>query len=512
MADVGSHIRTLGRYVLFDVIAAGGMATVHLARMRSDGGFSMTVAIKRLHRHLAMDPAFVAMFVDEARLAARIRHRNVVGTLDVLTHEGELLLVMEYVPGLSLARILRNGRPPAGVAVRIVADLLRGLDAAHEAVDERGKSLEIVHRDVSPENVLVDRDGVAHVLDFGIAKARGRAQSTREGELKGKLAYMAREQIVGGRVDRRCDVHAAGVVLWEALTGESLRRGLALVDAAASVRTGGAPAPSSRVAGLSSALDAVVLRALSPDPDERFATAREMVEALEKAMVPSSAQEVGAFVAANFADVLAQMDAMVSDVERRTLEGYEPLTVLRDAVDAEHASARDERAELPTETGVVPPSVHPPVGGLEAPRKRSRKFVITSALVVLIGALATLHWSRQRPSREWMAGTPAAASMPSAMAEAAMDAPEFDAPEFTERIARGVASVGTGSDVPSRPPKDPASSEGSRSSEGPRVGKVPRHVRQPAPRHSGHLDRCEVPYVVDRSGIRRIKTDCALIY
>ena len=221
-----SGVRIAGRYVLCDEIAHGGMATVYVGRLVGSAGFARTVAIKRLHAAYARDPDFVSMFVDEARLAARIHHPNVVSTLDVVALEGELFLVMEYIQGESLARLERlasdrGDRIPEAMAASMIAGILHGLHAAHEARDERGEPLGIVHRDVSPQNVLVGVDGVARVLDFGIAKAAGRIQTTRDGQLKGKLAYMSPEQL-RGEVTRTTDVYAAGVVLWEALTGRQL--------------------------------------------------------------------------------------------------------------------------------------------------------------------------------------------------------------------------------------------------------------------------------------------------
>ena len=174
--------------MLCDEIAAGGMATVHFGRLLGPVGFSRTVAIKRLHPQLARDPDFVAMFVDEARLAARIRHPNVVPTLDVVATEGELFLVMDYVPGESLSRLLRasraSGLVPPRIASAIFCGALHGLHAAHEATDERGTPLGIVHRDVSPQNILIGSDGVPRVLDFGVAMAAGRAQATGPGRSK----------------------------------------------------------------------------------------------------------------------------------------------------------------------------------------------------------------------------------------------------------------------------------------------------------------------------------------
>jgi serine/threonine-protein kinase len=203
------------------------MATVYVARMSGAAGFARTVAIKRLHPHLAADPAFSAMFVDEARLAARIRHPNVIDTLDVVADSGELFLVMDFVLGETLARLIRQTEKrgihlPAPVVSSIVVGALEGLHAAHEATNERGEPLGIVHRDISPQNILVARDGVARVLDFGVAKAAGRVQETEGGEIKGKLAYMSPEQLTRKPVDRRCDIFAMGIVLWEALTSKRL--------------------------------------------------------------------------------------------------------------------------------------------------------------------------------------------------------------------------------------------------------------------------------------------------
>src|ERR1019366_7046955 len=194
--------RVVGRYLLHGEIASGGMGTAHFAR----------------------DPEFVKMFYDEARLAACIAHPNVVPTLDVFAEGDEVFLVMEYVRGVSLAQLARMGRVagarmPANIGLAVVGGMLQGLHAAHEARNDRGEPLELVHRDVSPQNVLVGIDGIARLLYFGVAKAAGRLQTTREGQLKGKLAYMAPEQVHGAALTRRADIYGASVVLWEVLTG-----------------------------------------------------------------------------------------------------------------------------------------------------------------------------------------------------------------------------------------------------------------------------------------------------
>jgi serine/threonine-protein kinase len=312
--------RIIGRYALYDRIASGGMATVHYGRLAGPVGFSRTVAIKRMHPHFAEDPDFVSMFLDEARLAARVHHPNVVPTVDVVATEGELFLVMEYVQGETLGRLLRiaakaNERVPPPIATAIASGLLHGLHAAHEAKDERGEPLGIVHRDVSPQNVLVGVDGMPRVLDFGVAKAAGRLQTTRAGQIKGKLAYMAPEQATRGGVTRRSDVYSAAVVLWETLAG---RRLFDADDEAGMLRAvlAGASIPPSRFAnGVPAALDAVVLRALRLDPGERFATAREMASALEAAAPVAIPPTVGAWVERIAGDAIASQVVRLAEIE-----------------------------------------------------------------------------------------------------------------------------------------------------------------------------------------------------
>src|SRR4051794_38844344 len=188
-APSSNGARIVGRYAFYSEFAAGGMASVHFGRLLGAAGFARTVAIKCLHPQFAKDPEFVSMFVDEARLAARIRHPNVVQTLDVVQSDDELFLVMDYVHGESLASLLKRAhamgrKVPLRIAIKIIQHSLFGLHAAHAATTERGEPLHLVHRDMSPHNVLVGVDGVARVLDFGIAKAGGRVQVTRDGQVK----------------------------------------------------------------------------------------------------------------------------------------------------------------------------------------------------------------------------------------------------------------------------------------------------------------------------------------
>ena len=312
---------TLGRYAIYEEIGAGGMATVHLGRLTGPANFARTVAIKRLHAHLARQPEFVTMFLDEARLAARVRHRNVVATLDIVTASVQPYLVMEYVQGESLARLQsaarqRGERIPPAVACSIVAGILHGLHAAHEATNERGETLGIVHRDVSPQNVMVGVDGVARVLDFGVAKAAGRLQTTREGRLKGKLAYTAPELVRGTAIARTADVYSAAVVLWEMLAGDRLFAGDNEANILERVLFADVGPPSRGAKDVPPELDAIVLQALARNPARRFATAREMARAIESTIPIASPSEVGDWV-----ETLAQQSLLERAEKTARIEG-----------------------------------------------------------------------------------------------------------------------------------------------------------------------------------------------
>ena len=317
----------VGRYAVYGEIASGGMATVHFGRLLGSAGFSRTVAIKRLHPQFAKDPEFVNMFLDESRLAGRIHHPNVVQTLDVVVLDTELFLVMEYLEGESLARLAKTSRErrqriPLPLVSAVLCGTLHGLHAAHEATDERGARLEVVHRNLSPHNILVGADGLPRVIDFGIARAAGRLQTTREGQIKGKLAYMAPEQLLGQPIDPRTDVYAAGAVLWEMLTGRRLfnqeNQG-AIITAV--LRRPVAP-PSTLAPGVPKELDAIALRALERVPAMRFASAREMALALEACVPVASPTRLAAWVLELAGDVYREHAKVVSAIERESGSGW----------------------------------------------------------------------------------------------------------------------------------------------------------------------------------------------
>jgi serine/threonine-protein kinase len=313
--------QVVGRYALYGRLAAGGMATVHLGRVMEADGTARTVAVKRLHPQFCKDPEFVAMFIDEARLAARIKHPNVVETLDILTMGQELLLVMEYIRGECFSKLLRAARrknlePSIGVVGRIASGMLHGLHAAHEATDDRGEALNVVHRDISPQNVMIDVNGLVKVLDFGVAKASARIQITRDGQMKGKLSYMSPEQLQGMPVDRRADVFACGVVLWEALTRRRLFVGEDASEVLRKILKDEVPPPSQWVAGLSPEVDAVVLRALSKDPEQRYQTAEELALDVEKIIELASEAEVGLWIDSVAGEILGKRERLLEEIER----------------------------------------------------------------------------------------------------------------------------------------------------------------------------------------------------
>jgi serine/threonine-protein kinase len=328
----------IGRYEVLDVIAKGGMATVHLGRLEGAAGFSRPVAIKRLHPHLARDPAFVAALADEARIASRIAHPNVVAPLDVIEDGGEVIVVYEYVRGCSLAALLgRTGAVPHPIGIAIVIDLLEGLGAAHAAG--------IVHRDVSPQNTMVGTDGRARVLDFGIALARGRLQpETEAGKVKGKLAYMAPEQAMLDTATPQSDIYSAGVVLWELLAGERFRQ------------------PPQAPSG-NETLDLVTLRALEHHAKKRWATAAEFAAALRASCDVAPTSEVARWIEPLAKGELERLSALAP--------GSEPPQEPRIPVDPDATTRSDATA----------------------PPRRSRAALYAIALGIALIAAAAVHAS-----------------------------------------------------------------------------------------------------------------------
>jgi hypothetical protein len=538
MSEPVSPSRIVGRYALHSEIAAGGMATVHLGRLLGLVGFSRMVAVKRLHPQFAKDPEFVAMFLDEARLAARIRHPNVVPTLDVVAENGELFLVMEYVHGEPLSKLVRLSTEPIApqVVAAIVAGALHGLHAAHEATDERGMPLDIVHRDVSPQNVFVGADGIARVLDFGIAKAAGRIQVSREGQIKGKLAYMAPEYVRRGTASRKTDIYAAAVVLWEALTRRRLFEAENEYTLFHKMMEHRVDPPSHFVPGLPAAFDAVAMRGLSRDPAARFETAREMAIALERCAGVASTTEVGEWVARTAAEGLGERARLMTLIESHPAHGGvvvaggsatstpAPPAAMgaaaprRLSIDAESEVLTVERIGAPaTLAAGQEPAQHTAVtmtASFDKGRpRRSRAIVVASVVVVIALALgvggAQLGARTPAPSLET---TTAPSSTDVAPAPAALD--------VDPSVSAAPGASAAPSSISSLPEASGSTSDGATSATGVTgvagvTAKAPS-TRRPAlpsrPATTGApgntSSACNPPYVVDAQGIRRLKREC----
>ena len=567
-----ASVRRIGRYLLCDAIASGGMATVHLGRFVGPQGFSRTVAIKQLHQHFARSSEFVAMFLDEARILSRIRHPHVVAPLDVLVLDGELFIVMEYVHGASFSELLDacRGPVPSRIASAIVIQMLLGLHAAHEATSERGEPLSIVHRDISPHNVLVGSDGIARVADFGIAKAESRARTTGDGTLKGKLGYMAPEQLRSAPVDRKTDLFACGIVLWEALTGERLYAADNIVALFDKVENKTISPPSELVPVLPRAVDDLVRRALTLDPPQRFSTAREMALELERALPPASTLEVSEWVnglvgphlrvRAERISELESVDAgelplnasgsnPAADVHATTL----PVSVTTDdtlaagvpetlaAIGVNRTAAIPLRAASPVAATTTFQAVTAAPTGAEADgvrnlisetsrsaaNRRLARVLWLAAPLALCAAAFGAYWQRATPHAvNGNSGGFAASSArlsgtgDSGSAGVASSLPPRLEPPRPLSTAWPTASTSVGTPrlsatqapkpgVVARTPVPRAASSSPTSPASPALPAATSSAAQStAGRSSGSQRKCAVPYFVDDQGVKRFKPEC----
>jgi Protein kinase domain/PEGA domain len=288
------HPTKFGKYLLLERIAVGGMAEVFVAKAFGVEGFERLLAIKKILPTMGEDAEFIRMFVDEARIAVQLAHANIVQVLELGKHEESLYIAMEYVSGRDLRQLMERFRKrqepmPLPQVCLIVAEVCEALDHAHRKRDAQGRPLGIVHRDVSPQNVLVSFEGEVKLIDFGIAKAESRLQKTQSGILKGKFSYMSPEQVKGDAVDGRSDVFACGILLWELVCGEKLFVGESDYAVLEKVRLGAIPPPRSRNPRCPEALERVILKALAIDPARRYQTASGLHDDLMRFTVASGA-------------------------------------------------------------------------------------------------------------------------------------------------------------------------------------------------------------------------------
>jgi serine/threonine-protein kinase len=498
------------------------MATVHYGRLLGPVGFARTVAIKRLHAQLANDPEFVSMFLDEARLAARVRHPNVVQTLDVVALDGELFLVMDYVQGESLWRLMhavRAGKQtiPLEIVSSIVCGTLHGLNAAHEATNESGEPLHIVHRDVSPHNVVAGADGIARVLDFGVAKAAGRVHTTREGQLKGKLAYMAPEQVMGGPIDRRTDVFATGILLWEALTLQRLFAGDHEGATIANVIHMPIPAPSTVVGDLPHGIDEVVLRALERDRSKRFDSARDMALELERRVPVASPTRVADWVQKLAHEALTKRARAIAKIESDSGGMRRPSPSAPDVTPSEPATDRPswptgahESGEEPTKldvtlsassTLVMQERLAPSLG------KRAKIYVMGGLGAAVLAILPAAALRSQRGTSPPVDGAQSTVARPSP--EAAPGVSPLPMPSVAASVAEATSVAPSVAPSLAEPVPSPSVSAAP-----PRVrppgalGIAPRLTTRPAPSPTAASKPCAIRSYIDETGIKHFVREC----
>jgi serine/threonine-protein kinase len=326
-----SSNQRFGKYELLSLLATGGTAEIHLARLAGEAGFEKIVVIKRLLPTLIDDTEFTQMFLDEARLGARLAHGNIVSTLELGQVNGRYFIAMEYLAGMSLAQLMvgvgkQRMTLPADLALAMMAQGAAGLHYAHECKTPEGKEMRIVHRDVSPQNLIVSFDGLVKVVDFGIAHADAsfREARTKAGMVKGKFAYMAPEQCSGKAVDRRTDVFALGVVVHEMLTGRRLFKRKSTYETYTAIMSGVYPKPSQVAPGLEPGLDDLIMPAIAFSPDERYSTAEAFGEAMLNYLFAKGKRvgnrDIKAYIAKYFAPEIKEHDDRMSRILRGETE------------------------------------------------------------------------------------------------------------------------------------------------------------------------------------------------
>jgi serine/threonine-protein kinase len=366
----------LGQYLLLTELGAGGMARVNLALARGPGHCDKLLVIKRIQERFAEDPDFVTMFLDEARLAARMRHPNLVQVNEVGQMDGRYYMAMEYLEGQSLGRVrsrLGSRRLPLRLHLQVLADVLSGLHHAHELCDVDRGPLHVIHRDATPDNIFITYDGSVKVLDFGIAKASDQSTETLAGTLKGKVTYMPPEQARGEKLDRRADVFTVGVMLWEAATGARMWNTCDHSTILRRLFANDIPAPRAANPLLGDRIEAVILKACAPRREDRQATAAELQEEIEALLAELGGRvperELGQLVATHFDSERAQIRSRIQGSLRQVSKQAD-LAPSRSITRAEPASALARRAEprapSPRETGPAAPrreeTAQPPSG------------------------------------------------------------------------------------------------------------------------------------------------------
>jgi len=361
-ADARQLRRQIGRYEVLHRLGHGGMATVYMARATGSAGFEKLVALKVIHPHLAAEPNLVEMFLDEARIAAQIHNPHVVEILDLGHERGDYYMVMEFVDGETLSALIRKLRAteehlPLAVVLQILIDACEGLRAAHELRDGDGSPFGVIHRDVSPQNLLIDLDGWVRIVDFGIMKAKGKRTDTRTGQLRGKLPYMSPEQAESRPLTPACDLFALGVVLWELCTGERLFAGKSDVETLAKVVACERPSLASVRPDLPEVLETVLEKTLARDPSVRYSSAAQMGKELRlllRDVVRTEDGEPRALLAAIMREGFGEQSEYRRAMTRRDRPGRPSLALVQtDDGNAEETRRHPPRTST-TPLGLVP--------------------------------------------------------------------------------------------------------------------------------------------------------------
>jgi len=370
-AEIGSAANS---YEILAKLASGGMAEIFLAKSASIGGVERYVVLKRIMRHRAADTQLVRMFLDEARLAAQLQHANIAQVYDIGKLGDAYFFTMEYVHGETVRALLHRSHAlrkpvPLGCVLTIAAGTAAGLDYAHGRIGHDGRPLNIVHRDVSPSNLMVSFDGGVKIVDFGVAKAADRIHDTRSGTVKGKIAYLSPEQCKGTPVDRRSDLFSFGIVMWEMLTTERLYRRGSDFDNMTAIVNEATVAPSTKRSEVPPELDAIVLRLLAKDPDQRFQTAGEALEAIEQVAAQSGSVLSTAGLGRQMRELFGQRPEPWIELE--SLEVHEGVTVTGEPVVGESVGSA---ASLELQLATVQP-----LGGAVPTLEASAKIEAPSA-------------------------------------------------------------------------------------------------------------------------------------
>jgi serine/threonine protein kinase len=484
----------VGKYRIISLLGQGGTAEVYLAAADGPSGFCKLVVLKTLKAHLASDEEFRDMFLREARLAALLHHPNIVQTNEVLETAGKSgapVIVMEYLDGQPLSQLIGRGRTGAvtpAMQVRVLADALLGLHAAHELTDFDGAPLGLVHRDVSPQNLFVTVAGEAKVLDFGIAKLERSLVETDAGTIKGKLRYMAPEQLAGRRLDRRTDVYAAGVILWEALAGERMWRGCDEAEIRVRIQNGALPLPRVTRPEPPAAVQAICRRALALAPADRYPTALAMADELE-AVLPSLAHVTRRTIGATVARLFEQ-ERFATRLAIEEKLGRQSASSVPSVTRTQEISAPLASGELQTLLSAMPtPSPGPFVPGYSETGQAGgfvqAGFVraVLAGVVLGLAVAAVGVWGMGRFGRPRATGPGGAAGGPAPARSAAVSS------------ARPLNAT---------PEVAPASLRALRATRSTRLGV--RHAAPPAPAEPTR--DCEPPFFVDAVGIKRFRPEC----